>query len=191
MGCWQKQHDFKPSANIPISTTLRPSSHDTSRSNIVLADPFSPSEHCWLTTWNFSAHDFPWFSSPPFMNSYFYLSVWLCVADAIFVYKHLRDTFPRADLANSRTRARNAYVSSLRKHPFLLALCRWGTSPRRRARRNGCFRRLLREMPREDAPHGKVSLVLFPLDFRFVIFYRRIKDESISKLSIYVWLLCR
>ena len=104
MGCWQKQHDFKPSANIPISTTLRPSSHDTSRSNIVLADPFSPSEHCWLTTWNFSAHDFPWFSSPPFMNSYFYLSVWLCVADAIFVYKHLRDTFPRADLANSRTR---------------------------------------------------------------------------------------
>ena len=31
---------------------------------------------------------------------------------------------------------------SLRKHPFLLALRRWGRSQRRRARRNGCFRRL-------------------------------------------------
>ena len=35
---------------------------------------------------------------------------------------------------------------SLRKHPFLLALCRWGRfakrPQRRRARRSGCFRRL-------------------------------------------------
>ena len=35
---------------------------------------------------------------------------------------------------------------SLRKHPFLLALRRWGRfakrPQRRRARRNGCFRRL-------------------------------------------------
>ena len=30
---------------------------------------------------------------------------------------------------------------SLRKHPFLLALRRWGRFARRRARRNGCFRR--------------------------------------------------
>ena len=46
-------------------------------------------------------------------------------------------------------------------------------------------------MSHKTWPHGEVSLVLFPLDFCFVIFYRRIKDESISKLSIYVWLLCR
>ena len=102
MGCWQKQHDFKPSANIPISTTLRPSSHDTSRSNIVLAGPFSPSEHCWLTTRNFSAHDFRRFSSPPFMNLPLLLILWLCVADVILYKLFLART--------SRTRARNAYV---------------------------------------------------------------------------------
>ena len=39
-------------------------------------------------------------------------------------------------------------ICSLRQHPFLLALCRWGRflrakrPQRRRARRNGCFRRL-------------------------------------------------
>ena len=34
-------------------------------------------------------------------------------------------------------------ILSLQKHPFLLALCRWGRfARRRRARRNGCFRRL-------------------------------------------------
>ena len=39
------------------------------------------------------------------------------------------------------------YTISLRKHPFLLALRRWGRfakrPKRRRARRNGCFRRLV------------------------------------------------
>ena len=34
-------------------------------------------------------------------------------------------------------------ATSLRKHPFLLALRRWGRSQPRRARRNGCFRRLV------------------------------------------------
>ena len=38
------------------------------------------------------------------------------------------------------------FFHSLRKHPFLLALCRWGRfakrPQRRRARRNGCFRGL-------------------------------------------------
>ena len=34
-------------------------------------------------------------------------------------------------------------ATSLRKHPFLLALRRWGRSQLRRARRNGCFRRLV------------------------------------------------
>ena len=40
-------------------------------------------------------------------------------------------------------------ICSLRQHPFLLALCRWGRflrakrPQRRRARRNGCFRRLI------------------------------------------------
>ena len=46
-------------------------------------------------------------------------------------------------------------------------------------------------MSHKTWPHGEVSLVLSPLDFCFVIFYRRIKDESMSKLSSYVWLLCR
>ena len=34
----------------------------------------------------------------------------------------------------------SSQICSLRKHPFLLALRRWGRG--RRARRNGCFRRL-------------------------------------------------
>ena len=46
-------------------------------------------------------------------------------------------------------------------------------------------------MSHKTWPHGEVSLVLFPLDFCFAIFYRRVKHESISKLSLYVWLLCR
>ena len=52
------------------------------------------------------------------------------------------------DLAWSRTHTQRAGPTrySLRKHPFLLALRRWGRfakrPQRRRARRNGCFRRL-------------------------------------------------
>ena len=40
---------------------------------------------------------------------------------------------------------------SLRKHPFLLALRRWEPQ-RRRARRNGCFRRLAKTLSREPSP---------------------------------------
>ena len=73
MGCWQKQQDSKPSANIPISTIVRPSSHDTScslPSHIVLTGSFSPSEHCLLTTRNFSAHNFLrfFYESPTFIS---------------------------------------------------------------------------------------------------------------------------
>ena len=73
MGCWEKQQDSKPSANIPISTILRPWSHDTScwlPSQIVLTGSFSPSEHCWLTTPNFSAHNFLrfFYESPTFIS---------------------------------------------------------------------------------------------------------------------------
>jgi len=73
MGCWQKQQDSKPSANIPISTILRPSSQDTScslPSHIVLTGSFSPSEHCLLTTRNFSAHNFLrfFYESPTFIS---------------------------------------------------------------------------------------------------------------------------
>ena len=73
MGCWQKQQDSKPSANIPISTIVRPSSHDTScslPSHIVLTGSFSSSEHCLLTTRNFSAHNFLrfFYESPTFIS---------------------------------------------------------------------------------------------------------------------------
>ena len=73
MGCWQKQQDSKPSAKIPISTIVRPSSHDTScslPSHIVLTGFFSPSEHCLLTTRNFSAHNFLrfFYESPTFIS---------------------------------------------------------------------------------------------------------------------------
>ena len=73
MSCWQKQQDSKPSANIPISAILRLSSYDTScslPSHIVLTGSFSPSEHCVLTTRNFSAHNFlPFFyESPTFIS---------------------------------------------------------------------------------------------------------------------------
>ena len=40
---------------------------------------------------------------------------------------------------------------SLRKHPFLLALRRWEPQ-RRRARRNGCFRRLAKTLSRKPSP---------------------------------------
>ena len=72
MGCWQKQQDSKPSANIPISI-VRPSSHDTScslPSQIVLTGSFSSSEHCLLTTHKFSAHNFLrfFYESPSFIS---------------------------------------------------------------------------------------------------------------------------
>ena len=112
MGCWQKQEDSKPSASIPNSTTLPPSSHDTTcslPSHIVLTGSFSPSENCWLTTRNFSAHNFLQFSSPPFMNLPLLLPFWLCVADALFVYKPLRDIFSsRGARRRARRLARNA-----------------------------------------------------------------------------------
>ena len=73
MGFWQKQQDSKPSAKIPISTIVRPSSHDTScslPSHIVLTGSFSPSEHCLLTTRNFSAYNFLrfFYESPTFIS---------------------------------------------------------------------------------------------------------------------------
>ena len=46
-------------------------------------------------------------------------------------------------VAGKGRRACNCNFNSLRKHPFLLALRRWGHFARRRARRNGCFRRLI------------------------------------------------
>ena len=57
--------------NIPITTIVRPSSHDTScslPSHIVLTGSFSPSEHCLLTTRNFSTHNFLrfFYESPTF-----------------------------------------------------------------------------------------------------------------------------
>ena len=45
-------------------------------------------------------------------------------------------------VAGKGRRACNCNFNSLRKHPFLLALRRWGRFARRRARRNGRFRRL-------------------------------------------------
>ena len=45
-------------------------------------------------------------------------------------------------VAGKGRRACNCNFNSLRKHPFLLALRRWGRFARRGARRNGCFRRL-------------------------------------------------
>ena len=107
MGCWEKQQDSKPSANIPISTILRPWSHDTScwlPSQIVLTGSFSPSEHCWLTTRNFQRIIF--FGSSMNLPLLFLFS--LCVADAIFVYKPLRDIFSSRGARGARGLARNA-----------------------------------------------------------------------------------
>ena len=72
-GLLTKIQDSKPSANTPISTIVRPSSHDTScslPSRIVLNGSFSPSEHCLLTTRNFSAHNFLrfFYESPTFIS---------------------------------------------------------------------------------------------------------------------------
>ena len=58
---------------------------------------------------------------------------------------------------------------SLRKHPFLIALRRWGRfarRKRRRARRNGCFRRLhvtVLQINKTSSPsyHWSPSLMLF------------------------------
>ena len=64
-------------------------------------------------------------------------------------------------------------ISSLRKHPFLLALRRWGRfvsfrfrakrPQRRRARRNGCFRRLAAETLKKirKAPKQKPVTIVF------------------------------
>ena len=46
-------------------------------------------------------------------------------------------------VAGKGRRACNCNFNSLRKHPFLLALRRWRRFARGRARRNGCFRRLI------------------------------------------------